>query len=78
MPRDLDVILVEGKGHSIVVKSYSRDARYEATEKKAITPEQEAYNKAMDVWTKKCDTESKNRLETVLKEPSSDQSQKLH
>lgn len=66
MPRDLDVILVEGKGHSIKVKSYSRDVRYEEKENKPLTTEQESYNLAMDSWQAKCDKESKARLEKVL------------
>jgi hypothetical protein len=66
MPRDLDVILVEGKGHTIKVKTYSRDARYEATEKKGITAQEAEYNAAMDSWQKKCDKESRDRLDKVL------------
>lgn len=66
MPRDLDVILVEGKGHTIQVKTYSRDFRYEASEKKGITAQEAEYNAAMDSWQKKCDRESKIRLEKVL------------
>lgn len=66
MPRDLDVILVEGKGHAIQVKSYSRDARYEEKENKPLTTEQEGYNAAMDSWQKKCDKESRDRLTKVL------------
>lgn len=68
MPRDLDVILVEGKGHAIKVKSYGRDARYEDKENKPLTSEQEEYNTAMDSWQAKCDGESKNRLNKVLKD----------
>jgi hypothetical protein len=66
MPRDLDVILVEGKGHTIKVKTYSRDVRYESTEKKTITEQEAEYNAAMDSWQKKCDKESRDRLEKVL------------
>ncbi len=66
MPRDLDVILVEGKGHTIKVKTYSRDVRYESTEKKTITEQEAEYNAAMDSWQKKCDKESRDRLDKVL------------
>ena len=68
MPKDLDVILVEGNGHTIKVKSFSKDVRYEEKENKPLTAEQESYNLAMDTWQVKCDIESKNRLEKVLKE----------
>jgi hypothetical protein len=66
MPRDLDVILVEGKGHTINVKSFSLDERYEATDKKALTSDQQEYNDRMAGWAKKCDKESRSRLELVL------------
>ncbi|MBJ2356022.1 hypothetical protein [Sphaerochaeta sp. S2] len=66
MPKDLDVILVEGKGHSIEVRTFSNDKRYVAKGDKAISEKEAEYNIAMDTWQKKCDRESKLRLEKVL------------
>jgi hypothetical protein len=66
LPRDLDVILTEGNGHTIIVKSFSLDERYEATDKKPLTSDQQAYNDHMAEWAKKCDKESRARLELVL------------
>ncbi|ADY13675.1 hypothetical protein [Sphaerochaeta globosa] len=68
MPRDLDVILLEGKGHTIKVKSYSRDVRHEEKGTNPLSSEQVDYNNAMDSWQAKCDKESKARLEKVLKD----------
>lgn len=66
LPRDVNVILVEGKGHSIQVKSYATDKKYKETEKKPLTADQKSYNDTVDSWAKKCDKESKARLEKVL------------
>ncbi len=68
MPRDLDVILVEGKGHTVQVKSFSRDVRHEEKENKPLSSDQESFNAAMDSWQKKCDKESRDRLNKVLVE----------
>lgn len=66
LPRDVNVILVEGKGHSIQVKSYAVDKKYKETEKKPLTADQKSYNDTVDSWAKKCDKESKDRLNKVL------------
>lgn len=66
LPRDVNVILVEGKGHAIQVKSYAVDKLYKDTEKKPLSADQKAFNESVDSWAKKCDKESKARLEKVL------------
>ncbi len=66
MPRDVDVILVEGEGHTIVPKTFCNDQKYKATEKRPLTTDEAAYNKRMDTWYERCGKEAKERLDIVL------------
>jgi len=66
MPRDISVILVEGKDHNIQVKFISSDSKY-SNDKKANTTDQDSYNAMIDKWARVCGKEATNRIETVLK-----------
>lgn len=64
MPRDVSVILVEGKDHNIAVKFLSVDARYT---NQNMTEGETSYNKMIDAWTKVCGKEATSRINEIIK-----------
>jgi hypothetical protein len=67
MPRDISVILIEGKDHNVSVKYLSRDKKNVGSEEKPINADQQAYNDNSDKWAKVCGKEATKRITTILK-----------
>lgn len=68
MPRDVKVILVEGKDHNISVRSKATDAKYEESpkSKKSLSDDELSYNERVDSWAKTCGREAVARINLVL------------